>query len=199
MLTAPRPESVAEAQKVLLPDLVENVCHRVLDDFVLQCRDPQWSLPPIGFGNPDSARRLRPIASAMDSPVQPGEPCLQVFSILFPRHPIHSGRRLFLQTVVTLPQQVNAHVVQQGRELLLTILACCFAHTRQPAWPASPARCPALVRLLRVLLGLRPSLHCLRRRSLAFVRLLRWYYAAVRLLTTVHEGLTAHRILPPAH
>jgi hypothetical protein len=89
-------------------------------------------------------------------------------------------------------------MVQQGRELLLAILSCGFAHTLQPAWPAFPARCPARVRLLRVLLSLRPSLHNLRRRLLAFVRLLCRYYAAVRLLAAVHEGLVADRVLPPA-
>jgi hypothetical protein len=57
MLTALRPESERETQKVLFPDLVENRSYRVLDDFVLQRRDPQRSLPPIGFRNPGSPRR----------------------------------------------------------------------------------------------------------------------------------------------
>src|SRR5215469_18528870 len=107
----------------------------------------------------------------MDSSMQVGKPCLQVMSIFFPRHPIHSRGRLFLQTVVTNPEQVDAYVVQQSSELYLPILPCCFAHTLQPAWPACPARCPEQVRLLRVLLGLPPSLHNLRQRSIAFVRL----------------------------
>src|ERR1039458_6204211 len=67
----------------------------------------------------------------------------------------------------------------------------------QPAWPALPARCPVRVRLFRVLLGQRPSLHDLLRPSPAFVRPLRWYYAAVRLPIAVHVGLRAHRLLPP--
>ena len=78
------------------------------------------------------------------------------------------------------------------------VKAHALPHTLQPAWPARPARCPARVRLGRVLLGRRPSLHGLRRRSLALVRPLRRYYAAVRLPAAVHEGLTAHRVLPPA-
>jgi hypothetical protein len=135
----------------------------------------------------------------MDSPVQLGQPGLQVFSIGLPRHPIHSGRRLSLQAVVTSPQQVDAYVVQQSRELQLLIPLGSLAHTRQPTWPAFPARCPAQVRLLRVLLGLRPSLHNLRWRWLAFVRLLRRYYAAVRLPAAVHGGLLAHRLLLPVH
>jgi hypothetical protein len=76
-------------------------------------------------------------------------------------------------------------VVQQGCELSFPILLRCFAHTLQPAWPAFPARCPARVRLLRVLLGQRPSLRgtlwVLRWRWLVFVRPLRRYYPAVRL------------------
>jgi len=90
------------------------------------------------------------------------------------------------------------HVVQQSRELQLPILPRCFAHTFQPAWPALPTQCPARVRLSRVLLGQQPSLHSLRRWCPAFVRLLRWYYAAVRLPAAVHEGLIAHRVPPPA-
>jgi hypothetical protein len=53
----------------------------------------------------------------MDSAMQVGEPCLQVLSIFFPRHPIHSRCRLFLQAVVTIPEQVDAYVVQQSGEL----------------------------------------------------------------------------------
>jgi len=54
LLAAPRPETIREAQKVLFPDLVENRPCRVLYDFVFQRRDPPWSLPSIGFRDPDS-------------------------------------------------------------------------------------------------------------------------------------------------
>ena len=46
MLTASGPETVTEAQN---PYLVENRSDRVLDDFVLQCRDSQRTLSPVGF------------------------------------------------------------------------------------------------------------------------------------------------------
>src|ERR1035437_4555851 len=88
-------------------------------------------------------------------------------------------------------------MMEQGREPHFPVLLCYFPHTSQPVWPAFPALRPALVRLVRVLLGQRPFLHNLRRRSPALVRLLRRYYAAVRLPAAVHEGLTAHRVLPP--
>jgi len=107
MLTASGPESVTVAQKILFPYLVEDRSDRVLDDFVLQCHDSQRTLPPVGFRNPDSSRRLRLIYSAMDSSMQVGQPYLQVLSILFPRHPIHPWRRLFLQAVITRSEQVG--------------------------------------------------------------------------------------------
>ena len=116
MLAAPRPEPVREAQKVLFPDLVENRPYRVLYDFIFQRRDPQWSLPPIGFRDPDSPRRLRSICPTMDSPMQVAKARLQALSIFFPRHPVHSRRSPFLQAVVTVPEQVDAHMVQQGCE-----------------------------------------------------------------------------------
>ena len=55
MLAAPRPKTIRKSQKVLLPDLVENRPNRVLDHFVFQRRDSQWSLPPIAFRDPDSS------------------------------------------------------------------------------------------------------------------------------------------------
>ena len=67
----------------------------------------------------------------------------------------------------------------------------------QLIWPAFPTLCSAQVLLVHVLLGQRPSLHSLRWRSPAFVRLLRRYYATVRLPAAVHVGLMAHRFLPP--
>ena len=54
MLPASRAKSVAESLKVLLPYLAENLPYRVLDDFVLLRRDPQWPLSAIGFLDPGS-------------------------------------------------------------------------------------------------------------------------------------------------
>src|SRR6266478_6750380 len=77
----------------------------------------------------------------------------------------------------------------------------CFAASRTRSSPLRPLPRHGVrlrVRLWRVLLGQRPSLHNLRRRLPAFVRLLRRYYAAVRLPPAVHGGLMAHRLLLPA-
>ena len=50
----------------------------------------------------------------MDSPVKVRQAYLQGFPIFLPRHPIHPGRRLFLQAMVTVPEPVDAYVVQQS-------------------------------------------------------------------------------------
>src|SRR6266487_2181610 len=197
MLTASRPESVRETQKVLFPDLVENPPYRVLHYFVFQRRDSQWSLPPIAFRDPSSPRRLPLIGPSMDTPVQVANSPLPAFSIHSPRHSVHSRRSLLLQTVVTIPEPIDRHMVQQGREPHLLVFLRYFPHTFQSVWPALPTLRPAGVRLFRVLLGQRPFLHNLRLRFPTLVRLLRRYYAAVRLPVAVHGGLIAHRFLHP--
>src|SRR5258707_2859379 len=97
MLFAPRPEPVRETQKVLFPDLVENCPYRVLDHFVFQRRDSQWSFPSIAFRYPVSPRRLRSIGPTMDSSMQVAQSRLQTLSIFLPPHPVYSRRSPFLQ------------------------------------------------------------------------------------------------------
>ena len=108
-----------------------------------------------------------------------------------------------IATRVAVGMPVTRHPPHRPVRALLThtvptsdIWRQSLSHTLQPAWPALPTLRPAQVRLWRVLLGPRPFLHSLLRPSQAFVRLLRWYYAAVRLPAAVHPGLIAHRLLP---
>jgi hypothetical protein len=88
---------------------------------------------------------------------------------------------------VAVGMPVTRHAPHRSVLALLThtVLTwmCCHAQrssgygsagrTRPAAGPALPARCPARVRLFRVLLGQRPSLHDLLRPSPACVRPLR--------------------------
>ena len=122
---------------------------------------------------------------------------LQPVSIFLPCHLVHSRRCPPFQTVVAAAEQFDIDMVQQGGEPHLRVPFSCLTYTVQPAWPVFPARCPVRVRLFRILLGQRPSLHDLLGPSLAFVRSFRQYYAAVRLPIAVRVGLIAHRLLPP--
>src|SRR6201997_951883 len=57
MLAAPRAKTIREAEKILFVNLVEDGGHGVLDDFVLQGRNSQWTLSSIFFLYVHSSRR----------------------------------------------------------------------------------------------------------------------------------------------
>jgi hypothetical protein len=78
-------------------------------------------------------------------------------------------------------------VVEERCEPLFPILSCDLTHPLERAARVLPALSPGHVTLGRVPLGQPPSLHCLRRRFLGFVRQLRRYIGAVRLPTSVHH------------
>ena len=126
MLAAPRSEPIGEPQEVLFVNLVEDRHHGVLDDLVLQGRDAQRPLPPVGFRDVGSLGRLRSIRSPMDSAMQVRQPRLEVRLVLLPRHAIHSGRSVPLERVVAVPQQIDRDVVEQRGEPRPLLLSCYF-------------------------------------------------------------------------
>src|ERR1700677_566974 len=134
----------------------------------------------------------------MDSAMKILQLLIQGRFVLVPRHTIDSGRRISLQGVVAVPQQIDSNVVEQRGEPRPLVLTCCLTHTKQVAQLADPALSPGRGRLSDVLLGRLPSLHALRWRLPTVVRTLRRYYATVRLPTYVHVGLPAHSLLQPA-
>jgi hypothetical protein len=90
MLTAPWPEAVRETPKVLFVNLIEDRDHGLLNNLVLQRRDPQRTLPSVRFRYVDSPRRLRSISAAVNPAVQINKPIFQPGFILPPRNAIHS-------------------------------------------------------------------------------------------------------------
>ena len=82
--------------------------HSLLNNFALQCRNAQRTLPPVGLRNVDSARGPCPVRSTVNPAVQIGKPILQPGLILFPRHAIHPWRSLSLQREKTVPEQIHA-------------------------------------------------------------------------------------------
>jgi hypothetical protein len=75
---------------------------------------------------------------------------------------------------------------------------CGYSYTAPSLAHSFPALCRVGVGLNDVLLGPRPFLPRLRRRSLLFVRLVHRYYGAVRLLQSVRARLVALRLRGPA-
>src|SRR5215471_19873519 len=115
----------------------------------------------------------------MNSTVEIDESILQARLILLPRYPVYSRRGFPLQRVEALPEQIDVQMVEQGGELHLLMLPCCFPHACQPLGHALPALCRVRAGWTGVLLDQRPSLPTLRRRSRVFVRMVPRYYAAV--------------------
>jgi hypothetical protein len=77
------------------------------------------------------------------------------------------------------PEQIDVHVVQKRSELFLLPCSCCLPYAFQRMGHAYPILCPARVLLVRISLGLRPSLHSLRGRLFGLVRELLRYYGGV--------------------
>jgi len=85
-------------------------------------------------------------------------------------------------------------MMQQSSELLLLPCPRHSAHAAQPLGHLFPALCRTGAGLRVVLLGPPPSLRRLRRGLPLLVRLLHWYYAAVRLLQRVRVRRLALRL-----
>src|SRR3954463_14819731 len=85
MWVSTRPEPVRKAPKVYLVYLIKDSDHALLNDFVFQRRDPDWTLPPIGLRYVYSSRGLSPIGSPMHTAVQVGQPTFHARLILLPR------------------------------------------------------------------------------------------------------------------
>ena len=77
----------------------------------------------------------------MDAAVQIDQPIFQPRLILAPCHAIHSGSRILLQCVKTLPKQTYRHMMQQSSELLLLPFPRRLAHAAQSLGHAFPALC----------------------------------------------------------
>src|SRR5258708_7591922 len=191
MLASPRPEPIGHSLKVCFVDRIQNACHGLLDDFVLQHRYAQRTLPPVAFQDVHSPGGLRSIRSPMHPVVQVPYSVLHSFRILFPGHLVHACRRASFDAIEAFAQQVNGQMMQQCGELLLLPFLGCSTHALQSLGHALAALCRSHVWLSDVLLGLRPSLQALRSRLPSFVRTLHRYYPRVRLLACLPVGLPA--------
>src|SRR5258708_14326738 len=159
MRAATGPEPIRKALKVDLIDLVEDRHHRLLDDFVLQRRDAQRTLPPVSLRYKDSSRGFCPIRSTVHPIVQIDKSILQSSFILFPPHAIDTRRSLTLECVEAVAEQFDAHMVEQSAEPFLFPFPCCSSHTVQALVPPLPVLCRAHGRPAHALPRLFPSRH----------------------------------------
>jgi hypothetical protein len=138
MLATPRTEAVRETEKVFLVYLIEDGDHGLLDDLVLQRRNPQRALPPIGLPDVYPSRSLGPVCAAMHPTMQANKAFLQIGLILLPLYAVDSGASFSLEGIKAFPQPINGQVVEECDEPHLLIIPYCFPHTRQPLGHAIP-------------------------------------------------------------
>src|ERR1700674_1379821 len=99
MRAATGTEPVRKALEVDLIDLVEDRHHGLLNDFVLQRRDAQRTLPPISLRYKDSSGGFCSVRSTVHPAVQIDKSILKPGFILLPRYAVYSRRSLTLKRV----------------------------------------------------------------------------------------------------
>ena len=131
MLAATRAEAIAEAEKVLLVDALQNPQHRLLDDLVLQGSDAQRPLATIWFRNP--ARDEKAMLGRLLGEYGHGGPRYWPPSFAHSRATLpHQLRPLpLLQVEERFGQTVFVDVMQQGREFERAVLSGSFTHAVQ--------------------------------------------------------------------
>jgi hypothetical protein len=121
VLTAPRPEPVAEPQELRLVDRRQDRHHRRLDDLILHCGNAERPLPAIRLRDVHPSRWQRPIRSPMDPCVQVREVGLEGLRVARPCQPVGPGGGVRLRIKERRVQDVDADVMQERRELLLPV------------------------------------------------------------------------------
>src|ERR1700676_3682968 len=124
MRTLSRTKTVREALEVHLINLIEDGHHSLLNNFVLQRRDSQRTLPSVGLQNIDSPRGLCPVCATVDATVQIGKPILQSRPVLPPRLSVNARCCFPLQCEIALPEQIDVNMVQRCEELPLFSSLC---------------------------------------------------------------------------
>jgi hypothetical protein len=140
----PRPEAVAEPEKVGLVDGVQHLGHRALDDLVLQCRNAERAETAVSFRDVGSAHRLGPVLSAMDPFVQTLEIGLQIPLVVLHRHPIDARTGRTPLSPERPFERSDIDVMQQCREPRLARTSGRLVHTREVRLQGLPAQCLAL-------------------------------------------------------
>src|SRR5271166_1945427 len=156
-----------EPEEIFLVDRVQHLDQRALDNLVLQRGDAERALPPVELRDIPTPRRLRSIGSSVDSAVQILKASLEVMAVILPCHAIDARSRLALERQVGFPELI---AVQERGEPFLLLQPCALPYAFQAVGRAVPARCPGRAVLFRILLGPRPWLHELLRRSPGLVR-----------------------------
>ena len=138
MRPPPRSEPVAEAKKHHLVDRCQDHIHnRLLDDLVLQRRDPERSCPPVRLGYLYPPNRRRPARSpSVQAPVQVEQALIQTLAVHVPRNAVDTGCCVLLQCEVGRTERVRRNVVEERSETFLRVSLCSFPYPGRRLWHA---------------------------------------------------------------
>src|SRR5262249_49833725 len=125
---------------------------------------------PSAFGMYVRPRRLRPIRSPVDLPVEVLEMALEFRLVVLPCHSVYTGCGLAFERKERRPECVDVEMVEKRGEPLLLLAPCGLPYAAQRLDHALPALRPVRALLIRVSLGPCPWLHRLRRRRPGLVR-----------------------------
>ena len=155
MRPPPRSEPVAEAKKHHLVDRCQDHIHnRLLDDLVLQRRDPERSCPPVRLGYLYPPNRRRPVRSpSVQAPVQVEQALIQTLAVHVPRNAVDTGCCVLLQCEVGRTERVRRNVVEERSETFLRVSLCSFPYPGRRLWHAYPTLCSARALAIRIPLG----------------------------------------------
>ena len=136
----PRSEPVTETKKLHLVNRCQDHIHnRLLDDLVLQRRDPERSCPAVRLGYLYPPNRRRPVRSpCVQASVQVEQSLFQSFAVLVPRDAVDARRSVPLQCVERPVQRVRRNVVEERSETFLRVSLCSFPYPGRRLWHASP-------------------------------------------------------------
>src|ERR1700746_2021069 len=101
MLASPWSKPIREAEEIRFVDSVQYLDRRALDDFVLQRRNSERSLPPVGLRDIHSTHRLRSLLSSLQPFGKVLEIPLQLLAVVPPRLPVHTWRGFLFQREVS--------------------------------------------------------------------------------------------------
>ena len=151
----PRSEPVTETKKLHLVNRCQDHIHnRLLDDLVLQRRDPERSCPAVRLGYLYPPNRRRPVRSpSVQTPVQVEQALIQPFAVHVPRDAVDTGCCVLLQCEVGRTERVPRDVVEERSETLLRVSLCSFPCPGRRLWHACPTLGSARALAIRIPLG----------------------------------------------
>ena len=154
----PRSEPVAEAKKLHLVNRCQDHIHnRLLDDLVLQRRDPERSCSAVRLRYLYPPNRRRPVRSpSAQAPVQVEQALFQTLAVHVPRNAVNARRSVPPQGMERPVQRVRRDVVEERSETFLRVSLCSFPYPGRRLWHACPTLGSARALAIRIPLGLRP-------------------------------------------